>query len=255
MDVDGAAVPPAPGGVVLTRAVARKLGVGVGASVRVAALVGGKEATFAVTGFADAAMGALASMRLEDAQRAFGLDGMVTTAVAKAKPGREAALHAALSALPIAARVQDLATMRRQTDALMGLGWLMLGTMLAFSVVLAAAILFNTATLGVMERLRDIATLRALGRSMREIAWAVTLEHALIATLGLALGIPLAVLATKEVLARYSNDLFALPFEMSPSTVGAAAAGVVAILLLAQWPALRAASRTPLAEAVRSREG
>jgi putative ABC transport system permease protein len=145
--------------------------------------------------------------------------------------------------------------MRRETDALMGLGWLMLGTMLAFSVVLAAAILFNTATLGVMERLRDIATLLALGRSMREIAWAITLEHALIATLGLELGIPLAVLATKVVLARYSNDLFALPFTMSPSTVGAAALGVVAILLLAQWPALRAASRTPLAQAVRSREG
>jgi putative ABC transport system permease protein len=131
----------------------------------------------------------------------------------------------------------------------------MLGTLLAFGIVLAAAILFNTATLDIVERARDIATLRALGRSMREIAVGLTLEHALIALLGFVLGLPLAVLATKQVLALYSGDLFALPFVMSASTVSATGVGVVAVLLLAQWPALRAVAQAPLAEAVRSREG
>ncbi len=255
IDLDGAPVPPTAGGLVVTRAMAKKLGVGVGDEVRVSPLPAGPDATFRVSGLADAAMGSLASARLADAQRALGVEGLVTSAVVTAKPGRAAALHEAVSKLPIAARVQDLAAMRAQTDALMGLGWAMLGTMLAFGVVLAAAILFNTATLSVVERARDIATLRALGRLMREIALGLTLEHALIALLGLALGLPLAVLATREVLALYSNDLFAFPFVMSRLTVATAAAGVALVLLFAQWPALRAVARAPLADAVRSREG
>ena len=50
------------------------------------------------------------------------------------------------------------------------------------------------------------------------------------------IGIALAVLATKAVLARYSNDLFVLRFVMSPLTVGAAGVAVVAVLFLACGP-------------------
>jgi putative ABC transport system permease protein len=160
-----------------------------------------------------------------------------------------------VAGLPEAARLQDLAALRAQVDGLMGLGLVMLGMMLAFSVILAAAILFNTATLNILERGSELATLRALGRTGPELALALTLEHALLAVLGFALGLPAAMFATRWVLALYSSDLFALPYVMSPPTVLVAAVGVVLTLLLAQWPALRQLARANLAEAVRTREG
>lgn len=255
MDATGELVPPAPGKIVLSRSMASKLGVRIGDVVHARALPAGPEATFEVGGLGDAVMGPVASARIASVREAFHLDGLVTSVVVLAKPGRAAALHDEISKLPTAAHVLDLAALRAEVDQMMGLGWLMLGTMLFFGVVLATAILFNTATLDIVERRREMATLRALGRSMREIALGLTLEHGILATLGLALGLPLAVVATKRILALYSSDLFALPFVMSPSTVVVAAAGVVAVLLLAQWPALRDAARTPLADAVRTREG
>ena len=137
----------------------------------------------------------------------------------------------------------------------MGLGWVMLLAMLVCSVVLAAAILFNTATLGILERRRELATLRALGRTLREIALGLTLEHALLCVAGLALGFPLSVWAIRHVLALFSSDLFRLPFVLSPVTAATAALGVLIVLLVAQWPALRLVARESLAEAVRTREG
>jgi putative ABC transport system permease protein len=145
--------------------------------------------------------------------------------------------------------------LRAQVDTLMGLGWVMVAVMLAFSVVLAAAILYNTATLGILERRREIATLRALGMTLREIAIGLTIEHLLIATAGLAIGVPLAFVAIRRVLGAFSSDLFSFPFVFSPVTIVVGAVGVLLVLLVAQWPALRQIARDSLAGAVRSREG
>jgi putative ABC transport system permease protein len=131
----------------------------------------------------------------------------------------------------------------------------MLGAMLFFGAVLAAAILFNTATLGVLERRRDLATLRALGRTQRELGLGLTIEHLAIAAIGIAIGLPLAMAATRRLASAFSSDLFTLPYVITPTTVGIAIGGIVGVLLLAQWPALRGVGRMSLADAVRTREG
>lgn len=254
LDIDGRAVPPTADGIVVTRAVADALGVAVGDEVRARFSPSGRELELHVAGLADAALGPTASARRADLQRGFGLGGQVTSLLLSIDGDLDAA-RAALAALPSAGRVEDLAALRVQIDQLMALGWAMLAVMLAFSVVLAAAILFNTATLGILERAREIATLRALGVTLREISVDLTLEHALLCAVGLAAGLPLAIWTTREVLAMYSGDLFVMPFVLSPATVVVSATGIVGVLLLAQWPALRSLSRASLADAVRSREG
>jgi putative ABC transport system permease protein len=255
VDSDGRLVPPGRGGVVLPRLLARKIGAQLGDSVNIRTQPEGLSSQFRVNGLADGAMGPTVSVRIEDVSAAFGVPAMATSAVVRAKVGKLNLVRDALSSWPGAAHVQDLAAIRAQVDALMGFGWVMLGTMLAFSVVLAAAILFNTATLEILERRREIATLRALGRSMREVAAGLTLEHGLLAVAGLAVGFPLALMVAHKVLALFQSDLFALPFVVSPATFGATALGVVAVLLLAQWPALRQISRSPVAQDVRTYEG
>lgn len=255
IDLDRRVVMPDAGGIVLGRTTARSLGVELGEKVRAELLPHGPAATFHVAGFADAVMGDTASVRLADAQQAFGLKGLVTAAALSVRPGELDRTREEIAAFADAAHVEDLAATRDAMDALMGLGWLLIGIMLIFSVVLAAAILFNTATLNILERRRELATLRALGRSQRELTLSLTLEHAVIALLGFALGLPLSVLAAKAMLARFSSDLFQLPFVLSAGTVAAAGVGVVLVLLLAQWPALRTVSRASLADLVRVREG
>jgi putative ABC transport system permease protein len=255
MDLDGRVVAVPSGGIVLTRGLGKSLGVALGDEVSVVPIGGERSAKFEVAGFADAAIGKTASARRDDVQARFGFGRTITSVAVRAKDGRARATRSRISELSNVAHIEDLASLRTQMQGLMGLGWAMLGTMLAFSVVLAAAILFNTATLGILERTRELATLRALGRSVRELAVGITIEHAVLCVLGLALGLPIAVVTIRHVLGLYTSDLMTFPFVLSPVTVVVAAVGILFVLGLAQWPALRIVARMSLAETVRSREG
>jgi putative ABC transport system permease protein len=252
--LDGRVAPPGTGGIVLTRAIAKDLDVRIGDTVVARAPLGGY-GSFRVDGFADATLGKTATARRADLAHAFGVDHQVTSAVLRVRPGEAARVRRAVAALPDAAYLEDLSHMRDQVRDVMALGWFMLLAMLMCSVVLAVAILFNTATLGILERRRELATLRALGRTVREIALGMTLEHGLLCIAGLAIGLPVSIWAIRHVLALYSSDLFRLPFVLSPATVATAASGILIVLLVAQWPALRQVARESLADAVRTHEG
>jgi putative ABC transport system permease protein len=254
VDADGTLVPPPPGGIVLTRALARALHVRRGDEVRVTRRGSATSTTFRVAGLADAAMGPTASAPRDEVGAALGLEGMVTSVALAVDPAQASAAREAVAALPDAARVVDAAQVRAQMATLMGLGWAMLGAMLLFASVLAAAILYNTASLGVLERRRDLATLRALGRTLRELGVELTIEHAVLAIAGIAIGLPIAFLATKHLTSAFSSELFTLPFVVAPVTLIVAVGGILAILLVAQWPALRSVGRMELADAVRTRE-
>jgi putative ABC transport system permease protein len=97
LDLDGQVVDPAPGGVVLTRALARSLGVKPGDTVRVRMAPLPVESSFRVTGFADAALGKTATVGLADLQRDFAMGGEVTSVALKAAPGQAAAGGRAVS--------------------------------------------------------------------------------------------------------------------------------------------------------------
>jgi putative ABC transport system permease protein len=257
VDADGTPVPPGAGEIVIPRAIAHHLGVARGDRVelRVPLATGIATARLRVGGFADAVVGPVTSVRRSELAAVLGTGDAITSVAIAVAPGRTHEVRRALDARQDIARAQDVAGVRARMTELMGLGWVMLGAMLLFGSILAAAILFSTAVLGVLEHQRDLATLRALGRTMREIAAGLTLEHALLAIAGIALGIPVARITTRALLRMFSSDLFSLPFVISPVTLVCAAAGVMGVLLVAQWPALRTVSRMSLADAVRSREG
>ncbi|MBI1949223.1 MAG: ABC transporter permease [Deltaproteobacteria bacterium] len=254
IDLDGAFHPPPTGGLVLNHALADRVGATRGDRVRVRLLPHGPELALVIADFADATVGNTLhlgrdGLHGEGVGGATAGDGLVTSLALQSRDLE--ATREALWARTDLARIEDLAELRALVDDVMGLAWAMTGMMLACSVVLASAILFNTATLSVLERRRELATLRALGRTMREIRLTITLENGALALLGLVLGLPLGLLTTRYALDLYSSDLFALPFVVSPATVVVAALGVLAVLFVAQWPALRAVERWPVAEAVR----
>ncbi|MBN1771855.1 MAG: FtsX-like permease family protein [Deltaproteobacteria bacterium] len=251
VDFDGRAVVPGPGEVVVPREVAKRLGVAPGGELELRLLPFGPAYAARVGGLSDSIAGATAAARLGDLQRRLERPDAANTLLVRARPEARAAARARLQALPALAAFLDVDALREVIADLAGLVVAFVGVMLLLAVVLAASVLFNTATLGILERRRELATRRALGQSQRSIALSLTLEHGLLALLGLALGLPLGLLAGWGTLSFYTSDLMSLPFAVSARTVAVAVVGVLLVLLVAQWPALRAVSRTSIAEAVR----
>ena len=133
-----------------------------------------------------------------------------------------------------------------------------LGFITTFLLVFAGIALFvgsfliiNTFSILVAQRGRELALLRAIGASRRQIVRGVLLEAFIIgvvgATLGLALGVVLA-LGIQALFATFGLDLSGTGLVFTPRTVIAAYAVGIVVTMLAAWvPARRAGSVPPVA--------
>jgi len=138
--------------------------------------------------------------------------------------------------------------LRQAIQADLSSGWFMYGVL----IILVAFSVLNTQLMSVMERTREFGVISALGVRPRRLATLVMLETALMALIGLGIGLFLGWLLTlyfnvngfsypgmEEVAQRYN-----LPGEMYPSvTLGTMLAGPLVVfvfcLLAAVYPALR----------------
>jgi len=150
--------------------------------------------------------------------------------------------------------------LRQAIQADLSSAWFMYGVL----IVLVAFSVLNTQLMSVMERTREFGVISALGIRPRKLAALVMLETALMALIGLAIGLFLGWLVAyyfnvqgfsypgmQEVAERYN-----LPGEMYPSiTLGTMLLGPVVVfgfcLLAAVYPALRLFRLRPV-EAMRA---
>jgi len=116
----------------------------------------------------------------------------------------------------------------------------------AVSMLAATFIIFSSLAMGVSERQRMLAMLRAIGATRAQVARMVVGEGLLIALLGAAAGIPLGLLWT-EILRLLFRDIFVGGITVSWSGIALAIFGAMGAALMASLlPAWSAARTDPL---------
>jgi putative ABC transport system permease protein len=117
------------------------------------------------------------------------------------------------------------------------------------ALFVGAFLILNSFNMTVLQRIREIGTLRALGASRRRVALAIVSEALVLAALGSLLGLALGV-GLAYVLSEAMRSLFGLPISALDVTPGAAVAAIVVGLLAtaagALYPALRAGRVQPI---------
>ncbi len=147
-----------------------------------------------------------------------------------------------------AASVEDLGTyVREQTQQLEGFLNLVYG-MLALAVIVAIVGIYNTLSLSVFERTREIGLLRAVGMERRQVRRSVRWESVIVSLFGTAMGIGLGIAFAVAAVSGFSDQgvVLSLPGgQLVVYAVGGAIAGVLASV----FPA-RAAARTDVLQAI-----
>ena len=118
------------------------------------------------------------------------------------------------------------------------------------SLVVGSFLIVNTFSILVAQRSRELALLRALGASQRQVMWSVQLEALILgilgSTLGLGLGVVLAVLL-RLLFAQFGLDLSGQPLILGARTVVASyVVGVAVTMAAAFLPALHTARIAPV---------
>jgi putative ABC transport system permease protein len=239
LDADLREARPAPGGVLLTARLAQRLKVAPGDTL-VAELLEGKRirAEVRVTGTVREMAGMNAWMRLQDLNRLAREGAVVSGAGLLVDRSRESELLERLKAVPAAAVVivnRTLLETFRETSARNVLFFTAILT--AFAATIAVGVVYNNARIQLAERAWELASLRVLGFTRREVSVLLLGELALEIAVAIPLGCVAGYWLSALIIGLMEQDVFEFPLVIFPATylyAGAmvAAAGVVSALVV-----------------------
>lgn len=255
--------PMGDGEVVIDAATARDEGFALGDQVRIEASQTGSYTLVGVVGFGSADNLAGATFVLWDmptAQRVLHRLGEFDEIAVKAGDG--------VSRIQLVTRLQtvlgggveavtsDVAAAQAAGDVKEALGFFNT-FLLAFAAValfVGSFIIFNTFTIIVAQRLRELALLRALGASRKQVTRSVLAEALIVGFVASIVGVGGGVLVAaglKGLLAAFGMDLPSHALVIKPRTVILPVIVGVGITTLASWGPARKASKVPPVAAIR----
>ena len=230
--------------IAISTELASEQGLALGSTVTVEYAGEERPLTVVATYTEDAALQSDATLSIEGFD-ALGVPPTDRTVYVTAEPGADRAalgraLEEVVADLPTVS-VNDQASFAAEQRAPIDQLLFIVYALLGLAVVIAVLGIVNTLALSVIERVREIGLLRAVGLSRRQLRTMLRLESVAIALLGAVLGIVLGLafaLALQRSLADDGIDVLAVPGGQLALFVGVAAlVGVLAAL----WPGRRAA--------------
>jgi putative ABC transport system permease protein len=255
--------PTTPGDVVMDAATAQANGFSVGQQVKILASGLRSPRSFTITGIAqfgtaDTLAGAtLAAFTLPTAQQVVGEGGLVDAVNVVTTPGaNKAAVQQAIArALPADAQVVTGQTIINENTNAVSQALSFFNTALLIFALIAlfvgAFTIYNTFSIIVGQRTRELALLRVVGASRRQVFRSVLTEAAIVGAVSSAVGVGLGVAAAVGIEALLSGFGITLPtgpltFEPRTAIVGLAV-GTLVTVASAIGPARNAVRIPPVA--------
>ena len=241
-------------GILLTEGLARAIGVKPGDTITLESLY--KPATekqVVVKGLVEQYMGGSGFMEIESLNRAMNEGSTINSALIKVRRGSSGFVKE-LEDMAYVQSVKEPDDMVKQYYEYMDIMYVFIGVIVTMSCIMGFAIIYNTTTISIMERRRELASLRIMGFTNNQVAELIFNENTAVSILGLLVGMPLGRLMGAQIIAFYPEDVMSLPLVVFPKTYILAAATVAMFVILAQLANMRRISRMDLVEVMKSRE-
>jgi putative ABC transport system permease protein len=164
-------------------------------------------------------------------------------------------LNRRLKELPAIASVaspkQTLESFEKQLDESL---YISIFFMLGFSGVIAISVIYNGARVGLSERGRELASLRVMGFSRREVAVLLLGEQAIVTLIAIPIGWVLGYGLAASLTAGIQTETFRIPFIVSTLTFVYAALGTIGAALISGLLVRRRLNRMNLIRVLKTRE-
>lgn len=256
IDYDGKPVYIPESGLVLTAYLADKLGLTIGDSVTVNLLEGDRR-TFRVplTGTANEMFGIQAYMNFGALSALLREQGSVSGVSILLDRNMNAEFSHKVKNTPAVASVMMRDAMIRSFDENykenMDISTIYI---VAFSMVIAFGVVYNSARIALSERATELASLRVLGFTINEITIVLLGEQIIILMMSLPVGLFLGALGIMGLPATYENDLFRFPVVITERNLGLASLAICCVAVATGVLLRRKLKKLDLIEVLKSRE-
>ncbi len=259
LDGEGRAVPLPEEGVMMTRLLGEKLGVAPGDLLTLERLDGDHAVVrVPVARFVDDRMGMNLYMDLARLARVLGEEpqlGSVFLGITRGDRDARDRLMRALADVPAVIAVTEPHSFRETYEAQSGrimLTWTLI--VAVFGSVIAVGVVFNTARVALSERSRDLATLRVLGFTRREVATVLLGQLAVQVLLALPIGMACGYLLATALMGSIDPEQFRFPVIVSPATYAFASLVVLGSAIATAAVVRRKLDRVDIVSALKARD-
>ncbi|MGI6549872.1 MAG: ABC transporter permease [Syntrophomonadales bacterium] len=256
-DEDGDPLVIPEDGVLMNDITANKLGVKVGDRVMIETRMqsgASREAWLKVLGVNHQMIGYGSYVSLDQANRVLRESRVVTGVMLRIDPGEAASIEKELSRMTGVSSIQsqqrELAGFQKQ----MGYMIYFVVIMVSFAAILGFAIVYNSSVIGFSERQRELALLKVMGFSDREVGGLLLRETLLQSIPGVILGLPFGRMMSQWYVAAISTDAFSFPVVVYPWTYIISAFIGVMFVVAAHWFAARGIKRIEPTELLKNND-
>jgi putative ABC transport system permease protein len=245
----------ASGDLVASVGLARKLGVSVGDTVSVKTPYRDDRLTLRVGAISDEPLGAPGYLSLSKARELLGTSVVSYNVLyVNVGPTRAEAVKDDLFDLPGAVSVNVKTGMLGSLLQMMEFAYFYQGILYVFGWAMAFVVIYTTFTSNVLERTREIATMRTIGESNSRLAVMVTIENVMLAVVGIPLGVWLGMQAADAIFASFASEAYSLKASISWVSISSLTLATLGVLLISEVPAIRRIFKLDLAEATKVME-
>jgi len=243
-------------GLVVSAKLAEVLGARVGDMLEVEFLEG-KRPTRAVplAGLAEDFAGVAAYMDIQALNRLLGEGDLITGATVTIDPARRSEFMRALKGIPrvswIAVKESLRQNFRETTAASIGLIQMIY---LGFAIVVAFGVVYNNARISLAERARELATLRVVGFSRREVGAVLVTELVILGLLAVPLGLLVGTGFASGIIRQVNTETVRLPLVLTASNYAFASSVVLFASALSALVVLRKLGQLDLVGALKAPE-
>ncbi len=220
VDATGHEIAPPESGVILSAKLASVLGAKLGDTLVLEALEGRRTVqNVQLVATAEDFTGIAAYMDIHAINRFLGEGDVITGASLGLDMSKRAEFLAALKEIPRVSAVAIKETMRksfRETTAqMMGL---IQSIYLMFSVVVAFGVIYNNARISLAERARELATLRVIGMTQREVGAIIVIELVILAAFAVPIGLVMGTGFATVIISSVNTETVRLPLVFTSYT-------------------------------------
>ena len=235
---------------------AEVLGAAVGDRLTIESLEGRRRVEEVVlAGLAEDFAGIGAYMDLASLNRLMGEGDLINGASFSVAADQRSEFLRALKRIPRLGWVAIIASLRRGFEETTAASIRLIQSIyMIFAIVVAFGVVYNNARISLAERSRELATLRVIGFSQREVGSILVTELVLLAAGAIPLGLLLGTGFAKGILGAVNTETVRMPLILSTSNYAFAITVVVLASTLSAILVLRQLSRLNLVSAMRAPE-
>jgi putative ABC transport system permease protein len=208
-----------------------------------------------IAGVVEELVGIAAYMNVTELNRLLGEQGALSGAYLAVDENQTARLYRRLKGMPavsgVAIRESVLKSFREILDRSIVVSILI---DILFACVIAFGVVYNSARIALSERANELASLRVLGFTRREVAVILLGEQGVLTVLAIPLGFAMGAAICWLLVIRFSTELYRIPFVLNARTFGFAALVVAIAALTSGFLVARQINRLDLVAVLKTRE-